>query len=84
MAVIVTNATCFLVNGPEATSPARRETMIRAMAGDLLAYAAYADRDDAIRCLLSLGHNRLDVMILSDEARQVAVQHLVAEIMSDG
>ena len=52
------------------------------MAADLLFNNAYADIGDAIMVLLSCGHPTFEVHALVAEARQIAMEHVVAMEMS--
>lgn len=73
----------YLLDGPLMLTPERRAAMTLQMAAILLADDAHVDRGDAIRCLRGREYNAIDVMMLVDDARAVAVQDLVAKEMSD-
>jgi hypothetical protein len=51
------------------------------MAADLSETGAYADRGESVRQLHRDGYKVLDIMLLVDDARQVAMQDEVARIM---
>lgn len=72
----------YLLDGPLLALPITRERKIGAMATELLAHAAFADRGDAIRTLRAAGYSTLDVFILVDEAIYLARQDVVAREMS--
>lgn len=55
-----------------------REDLARRMAADLVRHDAYANKWDAVRCLLAKKYDSVDVAILLDDARQVAMQDVVA------
>ncbi len=72
----------FLVDGPLMTAPERRTATVARMARLLAEADAFAIRGDAIRHLLASGYPVSDVFILVDDARQVAMQTVVAREMS--
>jgi hypothetical protein len=73
----------FLLNGPIMTAPERREALLERMAKDIAAYHVCADRQDAVRVLHQLGYDVTDIHVLVDDARQVAMQDIVAREMSE-
>jgi hypothetical protein len=72
----------FLIDGPLLLAPERRALLIEHMAADLLETGAFVDRSESERQLHRDGYPCLDVMILVDDARQVAMQDVVAREMS--
>lgn len=72
---------CYLIDGPLMTTPERRAARVEAMAFLLRQTNAYADRGDAVRFLMARGFSTLDILLLVDDARQVAVQDVVAREM---
>ena len=61
--------------------PAERENLVRQMAADLERFEAYANSSDAIRSLIGR-YPPLDVALYADDARQVAMQSVVAREMA--
>jgi hypothetical protein len=72
------------MNGTVILSHARegRDALVRRMADDLIECDAYANKLDACRCLLAKRYDSVDVAILLDDARQVAMQDVVAREMT--
>lgn len=61
--------------------PARREALVKRMAADLVAAKAFCSVADAIRLLMWKGYRSVDIALLADDARQVAMQSVVAKEM---
>jgi hypothetical protein len=57
--------------------------LIQKMAADLIRFDALGNEADSIRSLYGAGYSAMDVMMLIDDVRQVAVQTLVAREMSE-
>ena len=74
-------AKMYLLNGPIMLAPERRQKLVEHMAADLSETGAYADRGESVRQLHRDGYKVLDIMLLVDDARQVAMQAEVAKIM---
>lgn len=60
-----------------------RADLIQKMAADLIRFDALGNEADSIRSLYGAGYSAMDVMMLIDDVRQVAVQALVAREMSE-
>ena len=60
---------------------ARRKTVER-MAADLVRFEAFRSETDAIRSLYGAGYPMLDIVVCVDDARQAAMQQVVAREMS--
>lgn len=75
--------TVYLMDGSLSALPATRARKLEAMAGDLVAAAAYADRRDARLVLYRAGYASFDIEILIEDARALAVQVKVAEAIGD-
>lgn len=73
----------FLLDGPLMLAPERRAAMVETMARELYDALLFADRGDSIRFLLGRGYPAIDIMLLVDDARQAAVQEIVAKEMGD-
>jgi len=73
----------YLVAGPLILAPERRAELVSHMAADLLETGAYADPIESERQLHRDGYRCLDVMMLLDDARQVAMCEVVAREMAD-
>lgn len=73
-----------LVSGPPPGScdRAQCEALVRRMAADLVATDSFASERDAIRILMAKRYRALDVAVHADNARQVAMQTVVAREMS--
>jgi hypothetical protein len=82
MAVKAPPRKCFLVDGPLFLAE-HKERRVLDMAEQLLEHDAYADSGDARRLLRALGWSIIDVELLLDDARQVAVQAKVAQAMGE-
>jgi hypothetical protein len=67
-----------LIDGPLMDPAARREHVVAAMAGDLIAYDAFRVEADAIRALMAREYSPFDVLRFVDDARQVAIQEIYA------
>lgn len=61
---------------------ARHNTLVERMAADLVAADAFANVADAIRLLMWKGYGSIDIAVLADDARQVAMQSVVAREMA--
>lgn len=61
---------------------AAREARVNRMAADLVEADAFATLADAIRLLMWKGYGSVDIALLADDARQVAMQSVVAREMS--
>lgn len=59
-----------------------REVRVSRMAADLVEADAFATLADAIRLLMWKGYGSVEVGLLADDARQVAMQSVVAKEMS--
>lgn len=76
------NSNIRLVDGPLVDNHTRRKDLVTRMAKDLIRFDAVADERDAIRALAWCGsYGTLDVVLLVDDARQVAMQEIVAAEM---
>lgn len=71
-----------LIDGSMTDPAARREQVVARMAKDLIAYDAFRIEADAIRALMSREYSPFDVLRFVDDARQVAMQEIVAKEMS--
>lgn len=71
-----------LIDGPLLKASAQREALVQQMADDLVRYDAFANESDAIRTLMNRSYRPLDIALLADDARQVAMQSVVAREMS--
>lgn len=74
-----------LVDAPLSLETARHERACKVadMAHALIANQAYADQGDAITALVGAGFPIFEIKVLLDDARQVAVQHMVAMEMGE-
>jgi len=69
-----------LLDGPLVDS---RRDLIERMAADLVRYEAHGNEPDAIRSLYGTRrYQMVDIVMLVDEARQVAMQEIVAAEMA--
>lgn len=73
----------YLVDGPLMLGPERRMAMALNMGAELLEKDAFRDRADAIRALHAAGYPVVDVMILVEDAMQIAMQAIVEVHMSE-
>lgn len=71
-----------LIDGPLLETDMRRTDLVARMAKELIRQDTYHTERDAIRSLVGNGFSALDVMVVVDDARQVAMQHVVAMEMS--
>lgn len=72
-----------LVDGALASLPTLRQAMIERMAADLVRYDAAQNEHDAVRSLYGTGrYAMVDIVMLVEEARQVAFQEIVATEMA--
>lgn len=61
-----------------------RETVVRKMAADLVRFDAFRDKRASVNVLLSLGYPTLQAALYLDDARQAAMQDVVAaEMVND-
>ncbi len=67
---------------PAAPPCAEREALVRRMAAVVAAHGAFSSERDTIRLLMAKGFRALDVALLADDVRQVAMQSVVAREMS--
>jgi hypothetical protein len=74
---------CHLIDGPLMTAPERREAMTERMAIILSAHQVYADRAASVHVLRAEGFPMIDVHLMVDDARQVAMQEVVAREMME-
>lgn len=73
-----------LIDGPLVmTVQESREDLVRRMAERLVTYDAYRNEGDAIRCLMMKGFSPFEAIRFVDDARQVAMQSVVAKEMMD-
>jgi hypothetical protein len=70
-----------LIDGPLIFAGSRRE-LVERMAADLIRFDAWHDEHEAIRSLYGHGYPMVDIVMLIDDARQVAQTSVVAEAMS--
>lgn len=75
----------YLLDGPLMLAPERRAAMALNMGAELLENDCFRDRGDAIRHLMAspTGWSAVDIMMLVDDARQWAMQAVVAAEMSE-
>jgi hypothetical protein len=71
-----------LLDGPLMAYRERRKAVAERMAKDLLRFESYLTEQDAIRSLYGAGYPMADIVMLVDDARQLAVQEIVAMEMS--
>jgi len=72
----------YLIDGPLMLAPERRAAKVESMAVLLRLTNSYADRGEAVRLLMAYSFSTLEIMLLVDDARQVAVQEAVAREMA--
>jgi hypothetical protein len=70
-----------LIDGPLAPQSEGRDDLVRRMAADLVTYDAFRVEADAIRSLMAKGYSSFAVLRFVDDARQVAMQEIVAAEM---
>lgn len=70
-----------LVDGPLIDKLPRSELVAR-MARDLIKYDAIGNEQDSIRSLFGRGFSMVDIVMCIDDARQVAMQEVVAREMA--
>lgn len=58
-----------------------RKELVEKMARDLIRFDAVANERDSIRSLFGHGYSMIDLVMLIDDARQVAQQEIVAREM---
>lgn len=71
-----------LIDGPLTDARSRRTALVQRMAKDLVRYDAAQNEADAIRSLFGRGYTMTDIVMLVDDARQVAMQEIVAAEMA--
>lgn len=67
---------------PLAATRDRRTALVNRMAADLVEADAYGNLSDAIRLLMWKGYGSQDIGVHADNARQAAMQRVVAREMS--
>lgn len=72
----------WLIDGALMDARERRKDLVGRMAKDLVKYDAVHDERDAIRSLFGRGFSMPDIIMLIDDARQVAMAEIVAKEMS--
>lgn len=78
-----TTAILRAIDGPLVDAAALRADVVARMAKDLVKYEAYGVETDAIRSLMNRGYSPYHVLRWVDDARQVAMQEIVAREMSE-
>ena len=73
----------FLPDGPLMAARAFREGIVLSMAQDLVDCDAFADINDARRCLLAKRYLSVHIVAWLADARQVAMQTVVARVMME-
>lgn len=58
-----------------------RKALVERMASDLIRFGAVANEQDSIRSLFGNGYSMVDLVMCIDDARQVAMQEIVAREM---
>lgn len=71
-----------LIDGSLLARRESRNDVVARMASDITKYDAFRNEGDAIRSLMSAGYSPFDVLRYVDDARQVAMQEVVAAEMS--
>lgn len=71
-----------LIDGAVMDATARRKETVTRMAKDLVRYDAVQDERDSIRSLFGRGYSMVDIVMMIDDARQAAMQEIVAREMS--
>ena len=71
-----------LIDGPLSAPHEGREGLVRRMAERLVTYDVFANEGDAMRCLMMKGFSPFEVIRFVDDARQVAMQDVVAREMA--
>lgn len=61
---------------------APRSELVKRMAADLIKYDAVGNEQDSIRSLFGRGYSMVDIVMCIDDARQVAMQEVVAREMA--
>jgi AmiR/NasT family two-component response regulator len=80
--VMTRNLGFVLIDGPVIDSTIKRKAKVEQMAKDLVRYDAFHNEADAIRSLFGRGYGMADIVMLVDDARQVAMQDVVAREMA--
>lgn len=74
-----------LIDSPLIDAASRRDDLVRRMAADLVAADAFRNKRDAINCLFGCRvYHSVDIAHLLDDARQTAMQTVVAAEMGNG
>jgi hypothetical protein len=71
-----------VVHLPQMQARERRIGLVARMAADLVRFEAHGSEPDAIRSLFGAGYPMADIVMLVDDARQVAMQEVVAREMA--
>lgn len=71
-----------LIDGSPVLRRESRADVVKRMAADLVKFDAFRDEGDAIRSLMHRQYSPFDVLRYVDDARQVAVQDVVAREIS--
>ena len=81
----MSNPGLYLIDGGLSQQPLPRSQVTALMAADLVRLDAFRSEADAIRALMALKlYTTFEIMTCVDDARQAAVQSLVAREMADG
>jgi hypothetical protein len=72
-----------LVDGPLADTQSPRDAIVEKMANDLVRAGNPGNERDAMRTLRDQGYYAADIIMCIDDARQVAMQGVVAREMSE-
>lgn len=73
----------LLPDGSLIKARAERAATAKKMAADLVRHNAFANESDALRCLMALSYPPLQIALLLDDARQIAMQDVVAREMME-
>jgi hypothetical protein len=71
-----------LIDGSLSERRESRDELVKRMAADLVTYDAFRNEGDAIRSLMAKGYSSFAVLRFVDDARQVAMQCVVAAEIS--
>lgn len=71
----------MLIDGPLVVVGNRRKAIVLAMAAELVRFDAFQCEGSASRTLHNRGYRASDIFMMIDDARQVAMQSVVAEEM---
>ena len=69
------------IDGPLAIA-GERLARVEKMADALIAFETYGDEQEAVRSLYGNGYRMIEICLLLDDARQVAMQRVVAREMA--